>query len=86
MTRDAEQLLAAALKSIRLDASFCPIELGARAGMEKWQAQAAARQLSNAGILVLGFDSAAHFSSDFRKSQAKVAPKAGRKAKARQLA
>jgi hypothetical protein len=87
MTRDAEQLMAAALKSIKLNGSFCPIEVGAKAGMEKWQAEAAARALSNAGILVLGFDSAAHFSPDFRKSQAKLAPKAGRtKKKARQLA
>ena len=86
MTPDAAQLMAAALKAIKLDGSFCPIELGARAGMEKWQAEAAARQLSNAGILVLGFDSAAHFSPDFRKSQAKLASKTVRKKKARQLA
>ena len=78
--------MAAALKTIKLDGSFCPVEVGAKVGLDKWQAELAARALSNAGILVLGFDSAAHFSSDFRKRQAKLDPKAGRRKKARQLA
>jgi hypothetical protein len=78
--------MAAALRTIKLNGSFCPIEVGAKAGLDKWQAEIAARALSNAGILILGFDSAASFSPDFRKSQAKLAAKTGQKKKARQLA
>ena len=79
--------MAAALKSVKLNDGFSPTEVGAKVGMEKWQAEAAARALSNAGILVLGFDSAAHFSPDFRKARASAELKAGRKKKkARQLA
>ena len=69
MTKDAEQLVAEALKRVKLHDGFSPIELGAKIGLEKHQAEAAARALSNAGILVLGFDLAAHFSPDFRKSR-----------------
>ena len=73
--------MAAALKAVKVTGSFCPVEVGAKAGLDRWQAEAAARALSNAGILVLGFDSAAHFSPDFRKSQLKLVAKTGRKKK-----
>jgi hypothetical protein len=86
MTRDAEQLMAAALKAVKVTGSFCPIEVGAKAGLDRWQAEAAARALSNAGILVLGFDSAAHFSPDFRKSRLKLEAKSGGRKKKPQLA
>ena len=67
MTKDAEQLMAEALKRVKMHDSFSPEEIGAKIGLPGPQAQAAARALSNAGILVLGFDCAAHFSPDFRK-------------------
>ena len=72
MTHEAEQLMSEALKRVQLGGSFSPTEIGAKIGLSKPQAEAAARLLSNAGILVLGFDSAAHFSPDFRKSRAKT--------------
>ena len=79
--------MAAALKAVKVTGSFCPWEVGAKVGMDKGASEAAARALANAGILILGFDSAAHFSPDFRKSQTPVAPKAARKKKkVRQLA
>jgi hypothetical protein len=37
------------------------------------QAESAARSLSDAGVLVHGFDCAAHFSPDFRKANTPVA-------------
>ena len=87
MTTEANQLLALALKKVDLRGGFCPAELGAKAGLSKLQAEAAARALANAGVLVLGFDQSAEFSADFRKSRS-AAPekpakvkKAGRTAK-----
>jgi hypothetical protein len=38
--------------------------------MDKFRAQAAARWLANAGVIELGFDSAAHFTADYRKAHA----------------
>ena len=77
----------AALKSVDLSSSFSPAEVGARIGLNKHQAESAARDLSNAGVLVLGFDCAANFSSDFRKartrkSQAALAAKRAKKSSA----
>jgi hypothetical protein len=70
MTKEAERLMAEALKVATISGSFSPEEIGARIGMDKLQAELAARALSNAGVLVIGFDCAAHFSKDFRKSRA----------------
>jgi len=71
MTTDASDLMAEALKRVDLKGTFSPEEIGAKVGLTKMRAEAAARFLSNQGILVLGFDSAAHFSPDFRKSRMK---------------
>jgi hypothetical protein len=73
MTTEASQLLAMALKKVDLRDGFSPVELGAKIGLTRPQAEAAARALANAGVLVLGFDFAAEFSADFRKSPAAVA-------------
>lgn len=59
--------MAEALKRVKLNGGFDPAQLGARIGLNQAQAEAAARALSNAGVLVLGFDLAAHFSPAFRK-------------------
>ena len=75
MTNEATQLMDAALKAVDLNSSFSPAEIGAKIGLNKPQAESAARALSNAGVLVLGFDCAAHFSPDFRKSRARTAQK-----------
>ena len=87
MTKEATQLMAEALRVVKLGGSFSPSEIGARIGLEKMQSESAARSLSNAGVLVLGFDCAAHFSPDFRKANAPVAKakptSAKRKARAR---
>ena len=80
MTQEASTFLAAALKSATLNGSFTPADVGARIGMDKTRAEAAARWLSNAGVLVLGFDQAAHFSPEYRKAHAAPSKKA-RKAK-----
>ena len=74
MTTEASTLLAAALKSATLKGSFCPTDLGARVGLNKIQAEAAARWLANAGVLELGFDSAAHFTPEHRKAHTPAAP------------
>ena len=71
MTTDASDLMAEALKRVDLKGTFSPEEIGAKVGMSKMRAEAAARFLSNQGILVLGFDCAAQFSADFRKSRNK---------------
>jgi hypothetical protein len=68
MTKEATQLMQEALKRVSVSGSFSPAEIGAKIGMDKHQAESAARALSNAGVLVLGFDCAAHFSPDFRKA------------------
>jgi hypothetical protein len=75
MTTESSQLLAAALKHVPLANTFCPIEIGRKAGLSKPQAQLAARALSNHGILSLGFDLAAAFTPDYRKANAKTLPK-----------
>ena len=64
--------MAEALRVAKLDGSFSPAELGAKIGLKKPAAEAAARELSNAGVLVLGFDCSAYFSPDFRKARAKA--------------
>ena len=80
MTIQANELLAAALKKVDLDGGFSPAEVGAKLGLTKPQAEAAARDLANAGVLVLGFDHSAEFSPDFRKSRtAAAAPAKGAK-------
>ena len=73
MTKEAAQLMAEALKVFKLSGTFSPSEIGARIGLHKMQAESAARSLSNAGVLILGFDCAAHFSPDFRKANTPVA-------------
>ena len=73
MTKEAAQLMAEALRVVKLSGTFSPSEIGARVGLHKMQAECAARSLSNAGVLVLGFDCAAHFSPDFRKANTPVA-------------
>lgn len=83
MHKNAEQLLAAALRVIPLNGSFAPETIGAKVGLTKAEAEAAARQLSNAGILVLGFDCSANFSPDYRKMHAPPRPEAVKKAKKR---
>lgn len=70
MSNEAELLVAEAVKRVGLGGGFSPSEIGAKIGLTKPQAEAAARALSNAGVLVLGFDCAAHFSSDYRKLRA----------------
>ena len=79
MTNEASRLLAEALRVVKLDESFSSAELGAKIGMKRPQAEAAARELSNAGLLVLGFDFSAHFSPDFKKARVKADAKAGGK-------
>ena len=79
MTKDAEQLLAAALKAIKLNGSFSPAQLGAKIGLDRMKAEAAARALSNAGVVVLGFDCAAHFSADYRKAHTPSEPRSASK-------
>jgi hypothetical protein len=74
MTPEAEQLLAVALKKVKLRDGFSPAELGARAGLSRLQAEMAARVLANAGVLVLGFDHSAEFSADFRRAKTTPAP------------
>ena len=72
MSPESNQLLAAALKHVPLANTFCPIEIGRKAGLTEPQAQLAARALANHGILTLGFDYAAAFTPDYRKVHAKV--------------
>lgn len=75
MTKEADQMLAELLRTVKLNGSFDPAEIGDGIGLTKMQSEAAARQLSNAGILVIGFDSAAQFSPDYRKAHRPVEPK-----------
>lgn len=77
-------MLAELLRTVKLNGSFDPAEIGDGIGLTKLQAEAAARQLSNAGVLVIGFDSAAQFSPEYRKANRPAEPKdpakkAGRK-------
>jgi hypothetical protein len=68
MTNEATKLLETALKTATIDGSFSPAAVGAKVGLSKAQAESAARSLSNAGVLVLGFDCDAHFTSDYRRA------------------
>ena len=79
MNSEASTLLAAALKSASINGSFSPAEIGARIGLNKFQAEAAARWLANAGVLELGFDSAAHFTPEYRKANPPAAAAAAKK-------
>lgn len=81
MTEEANLLLAEALKRVTVSGSFDPASMGKRLGLSKPQAESAARALANAGVLVLGFDSAAEFSSDYRKAHATADRKGGRRKK-----
>ena len=81
MTDEASRLMTEALRTVKLNGSFSPAEVGAKIGLSKIQAEAAARDLSNAGVLVLGFDCAAFFSPDFRKAKAPTERKPKRVAK-----
>ncbi|HXE52694.1 MAG TPA: hypothetical protein VN541_06745 [Tepidisphaeraceae bacterium] len=71
MTNEANRLLDAAVKRVGLRSSFFPAEIGQDIGLDKHQAEAAARHLSNAGILELGFDCAATFSPEYKKLRSK---------------
>ena len=81
MTTQANELLAAALKKVDLHGGFSPAEVGAKLGLSKPQAEAAARDLANAGVLVLGFDHSAEFSPDFRKARMPAPAKPAKKSK-----
>ena len=82
MSTESDQFIAEALKRVGLGGSFSPTDVGAKIGLSKPQAEAAARALSNAGVLVLGFDNAAHFSSDYRKLRTVKEASAAKKSKA----
>jgi hypothetical protein len=71
MTHEATLLLDAAVKRVGLHSGFSPAEIGQGIGLDKDQATAAARQLSSSGILELGFDCSANFSSAYIKLRAK---------------
>ena len=73
--------MAEALKRVTVSGSFDPAQVGKRVGLSKPQAESAARVLSNAGVLVLGFDSSAQFSVDFRKAHGGSPRKPARKKK-----
>jgi hypothetical protein len=79
MTKDASQLMAEALKRVTVAGNFSPAEIGARIGLNRFQSEAAARALSNAGVLVLGFDCAAYFTPEFRKANPHSARDADKK-------
>ena len=83
MTTEATQLMDEALRVAKLDGSFCPFEIGERIGLKRAQALIAARALSDAGVLVLGFDDAAEFSPEFRKSRKVATPADAKPAKAK---
>jgi hypothetical protein len=85
MTNEASLLMAEALRVVKLDGSFAPADLGVKIGLRKPQAEAAARELSNAGVLVLVFDCSAYFSPDFRKARAKAEGKATGKTAGKKL-
>lgn len=78
MTPDAKRLLTEAEKVVGLRGSFDPADIGKRVGLSPGQAESAARALSNAGVLVLGFDNAAHFTADYRKAHLPAEPKAAK--------
>ncbi|QOV87421.1 hypothetical protein [Humisphaera borealis] len=79
MTNEAQKLLEQAVKAVGLRGSFDPAEMGHKVGLNRTQAEAAARMLSNAGVLVLGFDLAAHFTPEYRKFRGPVEKKSDKK-------
>lgn len=81
MTDEANLLLTEALKRVTVRGSFDPAAVGKKLGLSKPQSESAARALANAGVLVLGFDSAAEFSSDYRKAHAGAERKGARRKK-----
>jgi hypothetical protein len=81
MTSEAKLLMDEALKRVTVKGSFSPADIGARIGLSKPQAEVAARMLSNAGVLVLGFDCSAEFSPAFRKLQLQSAVTAAKPAR-----
>src|SRR5690554_518948 len=70
MTPEATQLLAEMLRVVKLDATFSPLDVGARIGLTRTQAETAARVLANSGVLDVGFDFYAQFTPEFRKAHA----------------
>lgn len=70
MTNEAAKFMAEALKRVKLDDNFIPAEIGKRIGLNRIQSEEAARSLSNAGVLELGFDNAANFTPEFQKMTA----------------
>lgn len=80
MTNEAQKLLEQAIKSVGLRGSFDPAEMGHKVGLNRTQAESAARMLSNAGVLVLGFDLAAQFTPEYRKFRGPVEKKVQKKA------
>jgi len=79
MTTESTRFMAEALKRVKLNGSFEPADIGKWIGFNKTQSEVTARALSNAGVLVLGFDCAAHFSEGFRKMKEKTEGKRGKK-------
>ena len=69
MTKNAERLLAQALKMVKLNGSFAPATVGKKIGLSRGDSEVAARALANAGLLVLGFDCDAQFTREFRKAR-----------------
>lgn len=67
MTIEATQFMAEAVKRVDLNGDFAPAEIGKRMGLSKLQSDAIARSLSDAGLLVIGFDNVAHFSPEYCK-------------------
>ncbi|HWE03426.1 MAG TPA: hypothetical protein VG326_13555 [Tepidisphaeraceae bacterium] len=86
MTNEAEKMLEAALKRVKLGGGFDPAQMGARIGLNRAQSETAARALANAGVLVLGFDFAAHFSPAYRKSHTPASTESTKGKKARRAA
>ena len=68
MNQEAQRLLNEAVRVAGLKGSFDTVEVGEKIGLNRGQAETAARALSNAGILSLGFDNAASFTPDYRKA------------------
>lgn len=79
MTNEAQKLLEQAIKAVGLRGSFDPADMGHKVGLNRTQAEAAARMLSNAGVLVLGFDLAAHFTPEYRKFRGPTEKKSDKK-------
>lgn len=80
MSIDAEHLLAASLKSVKLTDAFFPADVGKSLGFSAARSSSAARELSDAGVFELSFDGAAQFTRDFRKHrEAKPARRASAK-------